>query len=97
MASSQEHYAQFSDLGEEKVRANLARGLFREQKAADARHWLDQRQRSRKDSSEAEQIEIARSAKDADWAAARAAHRANIIAVIALTIAIISLIVSFVK
>jgi hypothetical protein len=63
--------------------------------------WLegkDQESERRREASQAEQIEIARSAKDAAWAAALAAERAataaekaNIRATIALVIAAISI------
>jgi hypothetical protein len=89
--------------GEAKVRDQMTRGLLDAQTEMVARKWLQVKERERADASQAEQIEIARSAKDAAWAAAEAARdaareakTANIIATLALIGAAIAIAVSIV-
>ena len=88
------YYGDFERDGEAKVRTYLATGAYRPQKAALAQEWLDRLESSRRDASQAEQISIARSAKDAAWEAAREASTANKIAKVAAVIAAIALIVA---
>ena len=59
-----------------------------------ARLWLEERADARSDASQSEQISIARSAKDAAWAAAEEARSANTTAKIAATIAAMALIIA---
>ena len=82
-------------LGEDVVRYRLAHKLFGI-RTTDAEHWLQRKaqereevDRSRNSASIEEQMRIARSAKNAAWAAA-------IAAAIAATCAIIALLTSFV-
>jgi hypothetical protein len=102
MDDDNEQFARFDEMGEEAVRIHVHTFSFNTAHQRLAIKWLakkDQELERRRDASQAEQIEIARSAKDAAWAAAMAAERAataaekaNIRAIIALIIATISII-----
>jgi hypothetical protein len=93
--------AHLKKMGEKQVRLLLSNGGMPLPFHPVAFKWLtdiDQELERVREASKAEQIEIARSAKDAAWAAARAAERAakaaekaNIRATIALIIAAISI------
>jgi hypothetical protein len=92
---------ELKQLGEAEVRHQLAAGLFPLSHYEPALRWIAELDRAsaeeserRKDISQAEQAEIARSAKDAAWAAARAAERAAIAAEKANTRATIALIIA---
>lgn len=93
---------QLDELGEDEIRHRLKAGtVYGKWKAAYLSSELEMRDRARSDASQSEQIAIARSAKDAAWAAAEAARdankhakRANAIATIAIVIAIAAIIVS---
>jgi ferric-dicitrate binding protein FerR (iron transport regulator) len=66
-------------MGVDQVRMHLANNSLPGPMIYEAIQWLaelDGKERSSKESSQAEQAEIARSAKDAAWAAAHAAERA---------------------
>jgi hypothetical protein len=89
---------ELKQLGEAEVRHRLATNQFSLAYHPSALRWIEELDRAadeeserRKDASQAEQTEIARSAKDAAWAAARAAEKANIRATMALIIAAISI------
>jgi hypothetical protein len=89
------HY--FEEMGEDAVRMNIENDFFPHSVRALAIKWLAQRDHGseqRREASQAEQIDIARSAKDAAWEAARAAKKANTIAIIAVTMAIVAIIIS---
>jgi len=79
-------------LGAAEIRGRLATKVYLRAEAALATAWLERRSKA----SSSEQLDIARSAKDAAWAAARAADTANSKATIAIVIAAISLIVAIV-
>jgi hypothetical protein len=91
----------FSRMGVDRVRLSPSTDSLPQSMRTPAIQWLSQRdeeERLRRNSSQAEQIEIARSAKDAAWVAARAAGRAateaqtaNKRAIIAIIVAAISL------
>lgn len=93
--------AHLKKMGEKQVRLLLSNGSMPLPFHPVALKWLadtDQELERLRETSKAEQIEIARSAKDAAWTAARAAERAataaekaNIRATIALVIAAISI------
>jgi hypothetical protein len=86
---------QLDELGEDEIRLRLKAGnVYGKWKAAYLESELERRARARNDSSQTEQIEIARSAKDAAWAAATAAREANRHARSANAIAITALIVA---
>jgi hypothetical protein len=92
-----------SELGEAKVRDNLAKGLFTSEWRPHAERWLAKFDHERRESSQAESLEIAKSAKDAAWVAAEAARdaareasKANTIATLALIAAVIAIAVSIV-
>jgi hypothetical protein len=87
-------FAEFEALGEEEIRKKVGLGRYSPQHQQAAEEWLRQLDQARSeererrnDESQSEQIEIARSAKEAAWAAARAAETANKRATIALAIA----------
>ena len=85
------------EMGEEKVRQTVAQGGGRPEWIAHAKEWLAQFDHERKLASQAESLEIATSAKDAAWEAARTAKTANIIATLALVAAMIAIAVSIVS
>lgn len=85
-------HGELEALGAAEVRARLARKVYLGAEAALATAWLERRS----EASSSEQLDIARSAKDAAWAAARAADTANSKATIAIVIGAISLIVAIV-
>lgn len=101
-----EQRSQFEQLGSDEVRLLLNGNRFSAQNKRWAIRWLaerDQEEARRKDVSQAEQIEVARSAKDAAWAAAKAAERAaaaaetaNRRATIALALAAISILATII-
>ena len=80
--------------GEEWVREGVAQCRWGERNLPFVQLWLERRESARNDASNAEQIDIARSAKDAAWEAARAAKSANTIATLALIAAVIAIAVS---
>jgi hypothetical protein len=94
----------FERMGQDAVRMHISNAGFNHSVQPLAIKWLaerDQESERLREVSQAEQIDIARSAKDAAWAAARAAERAasaaekaNKRATIALIIAIISIAVT---
>ena len=87
--------------GEENVRNAFDKGQYRGQTEIVVRNWLAQKKAQRLDSVQVEQLDIARSSKDAAWESANAARdaaheakKANIIAAVALAVAIIAIAVS---
>jgi hypothetical protein len=85
------------ELGEAQVRFLMSRDGFPSFWLPTIAKWLaDKGQESelRREASQAEQIDIASSAKDAAWEAARAANKANTIAAIAVAMATIAIIIS---
>lgn len=101
---------ELDELGEDEVRKRFVRGAYGKTgpKYTTVEDWLRKQDQDRKDASSSESLEIARSAKDAAWAAATAARDAaavareaadaasdaNTIAKIALAIAIIAAVIS---
>jgi len=73
--------------GELAVQSALAAGRYSQQRVKIAEAWLQEREAARNDASSSESLRIARSAKNAAWAAA-------IAAMIAIPIAIVSLVIS---
>lgn len=70
-------FDEFEQEGERVVRHNLEANLYNSGKAASARAWLGRKDDAREQrtmDAEAEQLAIARSAKDAAWASATAAQ-----------------------
>jgi uncharacterized membrane protein len=97
MDDDREQLARFEEMGEEAVRIHVHTFSFNTAHQRLAIKWLaqkDQELERRRDASQAEQIDISRSAKDAAWEAARAANKANTIATIAVVMAIIAIITS---
>jgi hypothetical protein len=96
-----EQLTRFEEMGEDAVRILAYTQRFTTKNQRLAIKWLaqkDQESERRREASQAEQINIARSAKDAAWAAssvaeraAAAAEKANIRATTALVIAAISI------
>ncbi len=108
MSIRQDYRERFEGLGLERVRSLLATGKFAGAKATDSNAWIAEQERAqerevllRTEASQAEQIAIARSAKDANWVAAEAgrdavkeAKTANITAQAALAVAVIAILIS---
>jgi len=106
MTAREEFWAKLDATGEEQIRLNLGRDVYGMPKAAHhvwATEWLRQHDQARSDASHSEQIDIARSAKDAAWSAANAAReaaaeakKANMIATLALIAAIPAIAISII-
>ena len=97
MRDDNEQLARFEEMGEDAVRILVHTKRFITSNERLAIKWLaqkDQESERRREASQAEQIDIARSAKDAAWEAARAAKTANAIAMIAVAMAIIAIVIS---
>jgi hypothetical protein len=97
MDDDSEQLARFEEMGEDAVRIHVHTFSFNTAHQRLAIKWLaqkDQELERRRDASQAEQIDIARSAKDAAWEAARAANKANTIAAIAVAMAMVAIIIS---
>ncbi len=77
--------------GEDWVREGVAECKWNEKSLPFVELWLQRRESVRNEASQAEQMDIARSAKDAAWEAARAAKSANTIATLALIAAVIAI------
>lgn len=91
---------QLEAAGEAQVRYALQRGSYRTQEAF-VRQWLQQQKDERLQRDQKEQLEIARSGADAAWVSAKAAaeavqhaRTANILATLALVVAVIAIAVS---
>ena len=90
------YYGDFERDGPDKVRTNLALKAYQGKRASLAQEWLDRLEAANRAASQAEQLAIARSAKDAAWEAANEARTANTTARIAAVIAAMALIVSII-
>lgn len=87
---------QFEDMGPEAVRRWLDSGQMRPAFQTDAREWLGRKEEQHRNAAAGtKKINIAQSA-DADWGPARAAKRANQIAIAALALAALAIVVSIV-
>lgn len=91
-----EKFLEWEAEGEESVRTKYKLGNFAGDKKALVELWLEGKDQARREASQSESLDIARSAKDAAWVAAeaareasRAASSANRLAKIALSVAII--------
>jgi uncharacterized membrane protein len=90
-----EQLAYFDELGADQVRLMIATAQLPTNMNPALRKWLAQKDQEAsriKEASQAEQIELARSAADAALDAAKYAKQANTMAAIALAIAAISII-----
>lgn len=83
---------EFDSIGAAEVRARIVTKVYLGATRALAEAWLERRN----EASSVEQLELARSAKDAAWAAARAADQANSKAMIAIIMAAISITVTII-
>ncbi len=90
--TKEELWANLEKLGEEQVRERLATKVSGDagKKRALVVEWLREKDQSRKNTSNLEQIRIARSAKNAAWSAAIAAIIAAICAFIAILLSLSS-------
>ncbi len=90
--TKEELWANLEKLGEEQVRERLATKVYGDagKKRALVVEWLREKDQSRKNTSNLEQIRIARSAKNAAWSAAIAAIIAAICAFIAILLSLSS-------
>jgi hypothetical protein len=85
-----EYRADFDRLGEDHVRLRVQQGWYKDTKLAWAMEWLAERDheaRTRNEASSSESLRIARSAKNAAWAAVITAAIAAIIAALSMVIA----------
>lgn len=92
--TKEQFWAELDELGEEQVRVNLdVTKIYGDvgSKRALALEWLRRRDQSRSETSNREQMRIARSAKNAAWIAAIAAIVAAIIAAVAAVMSYLSL------
>lgn len=101
--NAHEFRRQLEQAGEERVRNALSRGGYAGQHEVFARKWLSDAKVRREETASAEQLDIARSNKDAAWVAAEAARdaareakSANTIATLALIVAVIAIAVAVV-
>ena len=92
---TRQFWRELEDMGEENVRANLAKNVWRKERQPLVKEWLRQQGASksaeleeRKEASNEEQMRIARSAKNAAWTAAIAATIAAICAIISIIVAL---------
>ncbi|MGH8614315.1 MAG: hypothetical protein ACREYF_20375 [Gammaproteobacteria bacterium] len=93
--------AELKKWGEDNVRHLLASNQLSVVFHEPALRWIEEIDQAsaeeserRREASQAEQIDITRTAKDAAWEATRAANKANTIATIAVVMAIIAIIIS---
>lgn len=86
-----EFWATLKELGESEVRTRIASQRYGPSswQRALAEQWLAEMESARAEASRSEQIRIARSAKNAAWAAATAAIIAAICATIAIVVNLI--------
>ena len=97
MDDDSEQLARFEEMGEDAVRILAYTQRFTTKNQRLAIKWLAQKYQElerRREASQTEQTDIARSAKDAAWEAGRVAKKANTIAIIAVTMAIVAIIIS---
>lgn len=88
-------FAELAGLAEHDIEVRLTKGLYHPvEKQKLVEFYLDQKALMRSQALQSEQTDIARSAKDAAWAAVETAQAANTVAIFALIIAIISVIIS---
>ncbi|HZJ12501.1 MAG TPA: hypothetical protein VFD26_07610 [Methyloceanibacter sp.] len=88
-------FAELAGLSEHDIEVRLGKGLYHPvEKQKLVEFYLDQKALTRSQGLQSEQTDIARSAKDAAWAAVETAQAANTVAIFALIIAIISVIIS---
>ncbi len=99
VVTDEQLWAELEEIGEDKVRTRLATNVYGHagNKRVLVEEWLRRKDQARKDSSNREQIAIARAAAAAAWDATGAARSAAKTAKIALTIAVISIIVSIIS
>ena len=83
-------WAELDGLGEEEVRTRVSVGTYSSanKKRELAQQWLERNSQERSERSNSEQMRIARSAKNAAWAAAIAATIAAICATISIVISL---------
>lgn len=86
MAEHDEFLTSLDEMGEEQVKRVLARGAWNQRRTRWAQGWLEAVNDTRSERSNRESLTIARSAKNAAWAAAIAAMIAIPIAIGAMCI-----------
>jgi hypothetical protein len=94
MTTNDDMRADFARIGAAQVRLDLANSRYNEHRKAIAIEWLapiDAADSRRDEALQADKIQIARSAKDANWVSAKAALGATVIALIALAVSIFAL------
>ncbi len=76
--------AELDGLSKYEISARIKRGIWGGEQAKVAQHYLNEKMLARLKAAQADQVEIARSAKNAAWVAAFFAAIAVLVAVIAL-------------
>jgi hypothetical protein len=92
-AESEKFWVELHTIGPERVRANLANGVYVGEWASLAKAWLERRVAA----SQTEQLSLSRGAATQAGLASARAHNANKIAIAAIIIAIVSLIVTVIS
>lgn len=82
--TKEQFWAKLEELGEDVVRERIIAKIYDDVRRGLAEEWLRLREESRREASSAEQMRIARSAKNAAWTAAISAIIAAICAIIVL-------------
>ena len=83
---SERHRAEFEQLGIEAVRVRARQAIWGEEKQRAANFWLDEKEHGEERQHRRDNLAIARSAKNAAWAAAGAALVAAIFAGISIAL-----------
>lgn len=81
--------ASFESLGEEKVRENLASKIYSPQKQSFAENWLNEKARSQKNNKKELELNLAREANKIARSSRNASWAAIIISIIALLVAVL--------
>ena len=87
-------YPDVDELLDHEIEARIKQSIWSREKLVYAQHVLDRRALNRAKDAQAEQTEIARSAKDAAWESAKAAKGANARATIAIVVSIVAVVLA---
>jgi hypothetical protein len=87
-------YAELDGLQENEIRARTKAGIWRDEKRRFAELYLEDKAMARATAARAEEVAVARSAKDAAWASAKAAKGANTRATWAIGVSIASVLIA---
>ena len=90
-------YQELDKMTEHDIKARLAGSVYGEEKAKLVELYLHQKESDRAKADQSEQISIARSVKDAAWAAVATAKQAKVVSKIALGVAVIAVLITLFK